>query len=396
MSGHATPDRRGGSRRGATEKSPRSHGELLLGSPRRHGGTESAFWDRHGAHGERGELVLGPPRRHGEHRELVLGSPREARRTESSFWDATEARRTRRASFGTPRGTENTEGSWDRHGGTENTRGSGIASDTQRQQRNAPREMASDIIRRMAIRVMHFGLGPIGAAVVRSRWRRAAGSGGGRDRYRSREGGQGSRRSDGADDEIGRQGNGRRAQGDQGGKAGCRGAVHQFIAQEGLAADGRSPEAQGADRLDDGGAGVSGSSHMALAARDRQALLGRRRSPCWGRASTRASRWTHCRSRSPASAPVSKPSRSTGFRTRDRAGCRSSRRSARGLTPAQFQASVDAGSRAARGPHRIDRDDCRRDGLDARSRDRPDQAAGGRRADRQPVPDRAGRARSAG
>ena len=94
--------------------------------PRRKIATEPRRTRRATEHGAR-RAPLGSPRRHGEHGELLR----------------------------------------DRHGGTESTESSLGSPPRHRGNRGMRRgEIANDIIRRMAIRVMHFGLGPIGAAVV--------------------------------------------------------------------------------------------------------------------------------------------------------------------------------------------------------------------------------------
>ena len=60
---------------------------------------------------------------------------------------------------------------------------------------------------------------------------------------------------------------GRREEGDQGGQAGRRRAVHELVAEEGPAADRGHPQAEGADRVDDRGAGVPDEAQHALRAR---------------------------------------------------------------------------------------------------------------------------------
>ena len=68
-----------------------------------------------------------------------------------------------------------------------------------------------------------------------------------------------------------REGVGRREEGDQGGEAGRRRAVHELVAEEGAAADRGDPEAEGADRLDDRGAGVPDEEQHEIRARDSSA-----------------------------------------------------------------------------------------------------------------------------
>ena len=179
------------------------------------------------------------------------------------------------------------------------------------------------------IRVMHFGLGPIGAAIAQSA-REPAGI---QDRRR--------RRLDPA--KVGRDlgdvvGLGRRlgikVHGEapralKAAKPRRRRALHELVDQEGDAADRDDPQSEDADRLDDRGAGVSRLHAHPAGAADSCAGRRRRRWPC----------------SAPASIPgfamdalpialtavcerVDRIVRSTAFRTRACGGCRSSRRSA--------------------------------------------------------------------
>ena len=91
------------------------------------------------------------------------------------------------------------------------------------------------------IKVLHFGLGPIGAAVVRQVADRKGFRIVGGRRHRSGQGRPRSRRGRGRRPRAARQGLGRREEGDQGGEAGRRRALHELVAEEGAAADrGRS------------------------------------------------------------------------------------------------------------------------------------------------------------
>ncbi len=219
-------------------------GTAVRGQPVEQRGLRARTWTGSRARRE------GPRARHGGGAcaACYTGSPRRvsprSHENRSTFWDRHGATENTESSLRSPRSQENTGRLWDRR-------------DTEAQ-RNAPRgngerynSAHGDPCDAFRARTDRGCRGAAGGHAPRVQ-------GGGRDRYRSGEGGEGSRRGDGPDEEVGRQGLRRRAQGDQGGKAGCRGAVHQFIAEEGLAADRRGPEAQGADRLDDGGAGVSG------------------------------------------------------------------------------------------------------------------------------------------
>ena len=117
------------------------------------------------------------------------------------------------------------------------------------------------------IKVLHFGLGPIGAAIVRQvAGRKGFKIVGAVDIDPAKVG------SDlGEVAGVGRTLKvkvvGRRQEGHQGRQAGRGRAVHQLVAEEGPAADRSDPEAQGADRLDDRGAGLPDEGEHALRAR---------------------------------------------------------------------------------------------------------------------------------
>ena len=106
------------------------------------------------------------------------------------------------------------------------------------------------------IKVLHVGLGPIGAASSgRSQRARASRSSAPSTSIRPRR--PRPRRGRRPRPDAARQGLGRCEEGDQGGEARRRRAVHELVAEEGPAADRDDPEAEGADRLDDRGAGLS-------------------------------------------------------------------------------------------------------------------------------------------
>ena len=121
------------------------------------------------------------------------------------------------------------------------------------------------------IRVLHFGLGPIGAGVVKQV---AARKGfkivGAVDIDPAKVG-----RDLGEVAGVGRalrvNGVWRRDEGDQGDQAGRRRALHELVDEEGPPADGGRPEAEGPDRLDDRGARVSDQGQHALRAGDPRA-----------------------------------------------------------------------------------------------------------------------------
>ena len=149
----------------------------------------------------------------------------------------------------------------------------------------------------MAIRVMHVGLGPIGAAVARQLARRKGFQIVGAVDIDPHEGGQGRGRRHGARTPAAREGHRRHRQDDQGHQAGRRGAVHQLVAEGRDAAVRGGAEAPRADRHDDRGGRVSGAAQPAAWRSGSTRRRARRRWRCSAPASTRASRWTRCRSR---------------------------------------------------------------------------------------------------
>ena len=238
------------------------------------------------------------------------------------------------------------------------------------------------------IKVLHFGLGPIGAAVVRQVAARKGFKIVGAVDIDPAKVGTGPRRSRRRRPHAAGQGVRRREEGDQGDQARRRRAVHELVAEEGAAADRSDPQAQGADRVDDRGAGVSDEGQHALRAGDppaREEGEGRgarhRRQPRvrHGRAADHADRRLRAR-RSAAHRP------------------RAGRAHPAAAVPAEDRRRPDAravsaqggrGQRAARRAGRVGVDDrgCAR--LEARSDHRRDPAARSR-----PRPSRASSSRS--
>ena len=227
-------------------------------------------------------------------------------------------------------------------------------------------------IRKGPIRVLHFGLGPIGAAVVqagrgaprvqdRRRRRHRSGQGRPRSRRRGRAAGRGSASRS-------------RPTPRKALKAAKPDVVvlcTQLVDQEGDAADrGRSSSSKVADRLDDRGAGVSrlhahpacARQIHALAKKAKVAVLGTGVNPGFAMDALPIALTGVCErvDRDPRRPRPGRADPPPAVPAEDRRG------------PHHRAVPEEGGrrQRAARRPDRVDRDDRRRDGLDARSHHR--------------------------
>ena len=225
----------------------------------------------------------------------------------------------------------------------------------------------------MAISVMFYGLGPIGAAVARQvATRKGFKIAGGIDIDPAKLGqdlgdviGLGSQAASARDERRGRRAEAREAR--------CRGAVHELVAAQGDAADRDHPQGEDPDRQHDRGTVVSGRQEPRAGEEDRRhgaASQGRRARH------RRQSRVRHGR----AADRVDRRVRARGQRAhRSRAG----RARAAAAVPAEDRLRPDdravpeEGRRPERPPRRAGRvghDDCRRLRLEAGQGHRRDQA----------------------
>ena len=140
------------------------------------------------------------------------------------------------------------------------------------------------------IKVLHFGLGPIGAGVVRQVAQRKGFKIVGAVDIDPAKVGTRPRRGRRPRPAAAGQGRGRhRRRRSRPSKPGRRRALHELVAEEGRAGVRGRAQAEGADRLDDRGAGLSGEEQHALRARRSTRWRRRRRSPCSAPASIPAS-----------------------------------------------------------------------------------------------------------
>ena len=225
----------------------------------------------------------------------------------------------------------------------------------------------------MSIRVMHFGLGPIGAAVVRQVATRKGFKIVGAVDIDPAKVGRDLGEVVGLDRRLSVKVSARREKAIKAAKAGRRRALHELVAEEGVAADRRRAQAQGPDRLDDRGAGVSVTQKRARCAESTRcakkakvAVLGTGVNPGFAMDALPITLTGVCERVDSIRVDRVQDARIRRLPFQQKIGA--------GLTPRAVPEEGGRRQRAPRRPRRVDHDDRRRDGLEARQGHRRDPA----------------------